>query len=100
MKNSARVDDTADISHIRLAYAPSPRDYLKCMLVFKSLHGYLLKEFSQSRDFHSYNTCHRYQGSFRFSRAKIWNMLPLALRSEPDNKFAFGLNKHFRSEPN
>ena len=78
----------------------SRRDYLKCMLVFKSLHAYLLKEFSQSRDFHSYNTCHRYQGSFRFSRAKIWNMLPLALRSELDNKFAFVLNKHFRSEPN
>ena len=32
------------------------RDYLKCMLVFKSLHGpapaYLLNEFSHARDFH------------------------------------------------
>ena len=32
------------------------------------------------------------QGSFKFSRANIWNMLPLALRSEHDlNKFGFGL---------
>ena len=64
----------------------SRRDYLKCMLVFKSLHGlapaYLLNEFSYSRDFHSYNTRYRdllrlplpgttkYQGSFRVSRSK------------------------------
>ena len=95
----------------------SRRDYLKCMLVFKSLHGlapaYLLNEFSHARDIHSYNTRHRdllrlplarttkYQGSFRFSRAKIWNTLPLVLRSEHDfNKFGFGLKRHFRSKPN
>ena len=95
----------------------SCRDYLKCMLVFKSLHGlaaaYLLNEFSHVRDFHSYNMCHRdllrlplarttkYHGSFRFSGAKIWNTLPLALRSEHDlNKFKFGLKRHFRSKPN
>ena len=39
------------------------RDYLKCMLVFKSLHGlaaaYLISEFIHVRDFHSYNTRHR-----------------------------------------
>ena len=81
----------------------SRRDYLKCMLVFKSLHGlasaYLLNEFSHARDFRSYNTRHRdflrlplarttkYQGSFRFSGAKM-DTLPLALRSEHDlNKF-------------
>ena len=42
---------------------PSRRDYLKCMLVFKSLHGlapeYLLDEFSLARDIYSYNTCHK-----------------------------------------
>ena len=86
------------------------RDYLKCMLVFKRLHGltpaHLLNEFTHARDFHSCNTRHRdllrlllarttkYQASFRFSGAKIWNTLPLALRSEHDlNKFGFGLKK-------
>ena len=64
----------------------SRRDYLKCMLVFKGLHGlapaYLLNEFSHSRDFHSFNTRYRhllclqlagttkYQGSFRVSRSQ------------------------------
>ena len=68
----------------------SRRDYLKCML-----HGlapaYLLNDISHAHDFPSYNTRHRdllrlpsarttkYQGSFRFSGAKIWNTLPLAL---------------------
>ena len=83
----------------------SRRDHLKCLLVFKNLHGqapaYLLNEFSHARDFHSYNTRHRdllrlllvrttkYQGSFRFSGTKIWNTLPLSLRSEHDlNKFS------------
>ena len=87
------------------------------MLVYKNLHGlapgYLLHEFSHARDFHSYNTHHgnllrlllawttKYQGSFRFSRVKIWNTLPLALRSEHDlNKFGFGPKRHFRSKPN
>ena len=42
----------------------------------------------------------KYQGYFRFSRAKIWNDLPLDLRSEHHiNKFAFGLKRHFRSQP-
>ena len=73
----------------------SHRDYLKCMLVFQSLHGlapaYLLNEFNHMHDFHSYNTCHRdflclplaqttkSHGSSRFSVAKIWNTFPLAL---------------------
>ena len=43
----------------------------------------------------------KYQGSFRFSGAKIWNTLVLDLRREHDvNKFAFGLKRHFRSKPN
>ena len=85
------------------------------IIVFKSLLGlapaYLLNEFSHARDFHSYNTRHRdllrlplarttkYQGSFRFSGAKNWNTLPLAmrsLRSKHDfNRFEFGLKRHF-----
>ena len=75
----------------------SRRDYLKCMLVFKCIHGlappYLLNEFSRSREYHSYNTRHRdllrlplartskYQGSFRYSGAKTWNTLPSDLRN-------------------
>ena len=95
----------------------SRQDYLKCMLVIKSLHGlapaYLLNEFSHVYDFHSYNTRHKdlfrlplarttkYQGFFRFSGARIWNTLPLALRSKHDlNKFGFGLKRHLRSKPN
>ena len=75
--------------------------------------AYLLNEFSHSRDFHLYNVRHRdllrlllagttkYQGSFCFSGAKIWNTLPLELTREHDiNKFAFGLKGHFRSKPN
>ena len=97
------------VSQLQISYTfgwptlQSRRDYLKCMLVFKSLHGlapaYLLNEFSHARDFHSYNTRHRdffrlplarttkYQGSFRFSGTKM-DTLPLALWSEHDlNKF-------------
>ena len=111
------------VSQLQISYTfgwptlQSPRDYLQCMLVFKSLHGlapaYLLNEFSHAHDFHSYNTRHRdflrlplaqttkYQGSLRFSGAKIWDTLPLALRSEHDlNKLGFGLKRHFRSKPN
>jgi hypothetical protein len=56
------------------------RDYLKCVLVYKSLHGmspdYLLTEFKYAHQVHTYNTRHRdllrlplaktikYQGSF------------------------------------
>ena len=94
----------------------SRQDYLKCMLVIKSLHGkapaYLLNEFSHMHDFHSSHAIKicsvsplarttKYQGSFRFSGARIWNTLPLALRSEHDlNKFGFGLKRHFRTKPN
>ena len=55
-----------------------------CVLYAFSWPGFRT-EFSHSRDFHSYNTRHRdllrlplarttkYEGSFRFSGAKIWN---------------------------
>ena len=93
------------------------RDYLKCMLVFKCIHGlappYLLNEFSRSREYHSYtrsyNTRHRdlfrlpqartskYQGSFRYSGAKTWNTLPSDLRNVRDmSLFKSGLKKHLR----
>ena len=43
----------------------------------------------------------KYRSSFRFSGAKIWNTLPLALRSEHDLiKFGVGLKRHFRSKLN
>ncbi|CAH3150626.1 unnamed protein product [Pocillopora meandrina] len=39
------------------------RDYLKCMLVFKSMNGsapsYLLSDFTQAKKYHTYNTRHR-----------------------------------------
>ena len=99
-----------------LPYMSGSWKSLNCMLVFKSLHGlapaYLPNEFSHARDFNSCDTRQndllrlplarttKYQGSFRFSRAKIWNTPLLALRSEHDlNKFGFGLKRHFRSKP-
>ena len=80
----------------------SHRDYLKCMLVFKSLRGlapaYLLNEFRDSRDFHSYNT--RFRDLLRLPLARS-GTLPLALRGHYNlNKFRFGLKRHFRSKPN
>ena len=38
----------------------------------------------------------KYRGSCKFRRANIWNMLPLALRSQHDlNKFGFDLKRNF-----
>ena len=69
------------------------RDYLKCILVYKSLHAmapaYLLTEFRHAHQIHTYNTRHRdllrlpiaktvkYQGSFRYNGARTFNALPL-----------------------
>ena len=105
-RRAASIIEGYAVSQSQISYTfgwptlQSRRDYLKYMLVFKNLDGlapaYLLNEFSHARDFYSYNTRHRdllrlllarttkYQGSFRFSEAKIWNTLPLALRSEHD----------------
>ena len=68
------------------------RGYLKCVLVYKSLHNlapaYLLTEFKYAHQIHSYNTRHRdllrlrlgktakYQGSFRLNGARAFNALP------------------------
>ena len=122
-RRAASINEGCTVSQSQIPYTfgwstlQTRREYLKCMLVFKSLHGltpaHLLNEFTHARDFHSYNTPHRdllrlplarttkYQASFRFSRAKIRNTLPLALRSVHDlNKFGFGLKRHLRSKPN
>ena len=72
-------------------------NYQISLLVFKCLHGlapvYLLNQFSFSRDFHTYNTRHKdqirlplaktskFQSSFLYNGAKVWNTLPAYLRS-------------------
>ena len=74
----------------------SRRDYLKCMLVFKSMNGlapsYLLSDFTQAKKYHTYKTRHRdlirlplakstkYQGSFRYNGGCTFNNLPKAIR--------------------
>ena len=73
------------------------RNYQISLLVFKCLHGlapvYLLNQFSFSRDFRTYNTRHKdqirlplaktskFQSSFLYNGAKVWNTLPAYLRS-------------------
>ena len=73
------------------------QDYLKCVLVYESLHGlspaYLLTEFKHAHQFHTYNTRHRdllrlplakttkYQGSFRYNETRTFNTLPLSIRN-------------------
>ena len=78
------------------------RDYLKCVLVYKSLRNlapaYLLTEFKYAHQIHTYNTRHcdllrlslaktaKYQGSFRFNGARAFNALPLKIRNATDLK--------------
>ena len=78
------------------------RDYLKCVLVYKSLRNlapaYLLSEFKYAHQIHTYNTRHcdllrlplaktaKYQGSFRFNGARAFNALPLKIRNATDLK--------------
>ena len=78
------------------------RDYLKCVLVYKSLRNlapaYLLTEFKYAHQIHTYNTRHcdllrfplaktaKYQGSFRFNGARAFNALPLKIRNAIDLK--------------
>ena len=60
-RRAASIIEGYAVSYSQISYTfgwptlPSRRDYLKCMLVFKSLHGlapaYLLHEFSHARDF-------------------------------------------------
>ena len=89
------------------------RDYLKCVLVYKSLHGmapaYLLTEFKYAHQIHAYYTRHRdllrlplakttkYQGSFRFKGARAFNTLPLSIRSVNELKeFKIQAKRHLK----
>ena len=71
------------------------RNYLKCVLVHKCLHGiapsYLLSEFRHAHLFHGYNTrsyflrlplakTTKYQGSFRINGVRTYNTLPRIIR--------------------
>jgi hypothetical protein len=90
------------------------RDYLKCILVYKSLHGmspdYLLTEFKYAHQVHTYNTRHRdllrlplakttkYQGSFRYNGARTFNALPLNVRNINEfQAFKTRLKRYFKS---
>ena len=89
------------------------RDYLKSILVFKSINGlapaYLIGEFKHAREIHSYRTRHRdllriplakttkYQGSFRINGARTFNQLPLEIRQSLTLKeFKTKAKQHFK----
>ena len=89
------------------------RNYLKCVLVHKCLHGiapsYLLSEFRHAHLFHGYNTRSRdllrppfakttkYQGSFRINGARTYNALPRIIRQvETLSEFKIKLERHFK----
>ena len=89
------------------------RNYLKCVLVHKCLHGiapsYLLSEFRHAHLFHGYNTRRRdllrppfakttkYQGSFRINGARTYNALPRIIRQvETLSEFKIKLKRHFK----
>ena len=87
------------------------RNYQTCLQVFKCLNGlapaYLLNKFSLSRDFHSHNTRNKdlirlpraktskFQTSFYYNGAKLWNTLPPHIRQENTlSLFKKNLKKH------
>ena len=91
------------------------RNYLKCVLVHKCVHGiapsYLLSEFRHAHLFHGYNTRIRdllhppfakttytnYQGSFRINGAWTYNTLPRIIRQvETLSEFKIKLKRHFK----
>ena len=89
------------------------RNYLKCFLVHKCVHGiapsYLLSEFRHAHLFHGYNTRSRdslrppfakttkYQGSFRINGAWTYNTLPRIIRQvETLSEFKIKLKRHFK----
>ena len=89
------------------------RNYLKCVLVHKCLHGiapsYLLSEFRHAHLFHGYNTRSRdllrppfakttkYQGSFRINGARTYNTLPRIIRQvDTLSEFKIKLKRHFK----
>ena len=88
------------------------RDYLKCVLVYKSLDGlspaYLLTEFKHAHQFHTYNTRHRdllrlplakaTKGSFRYNGACTFNTLPLSIRNISEfQTFKIRAKRYFKS---
>ena len=89
------------------------RNYLKCVLVHKCLHGiapsYLLSEFRHAHLFHGYNTRSRdllrppfakttkYQGSFRINGARTYNTLPRIINQvDTLSEFKIKLKRHFK----
>ena len=89
------------------------RNYLKCLLVHKCLHGiapsYLLSEFRHAHLYHGYNTRSRdllrppfaktakYQGSFRINGARTYNTIPRTIRQvEAFSKFKTKLKCHLK----
>ena len=93
-----RAGSETDIVHI-LGWPSlqSRKDYLKCILVFKSMNSlapsYLLNDFTQAKKYHTYNTRHsylirlplakstKYQGSFKYNGGCTFNNLPKKIRS-------------------
>ena len=89
------------------------RDYLKCVLVYKFLHGmaplYLLSEFRHAHQVHGYNTrshnllrpplarTGKYEGNFRINETRTYNTLPGNIRQiETLNDFKIKLKLHLR----
>ena len=87
------------------------RNYLKCVLVHKCLHGafVVLTEFRHAHLFHGYNPRSRdllrppfakttkYQGSFRINGARTYNTLPRIIRQvETLSEFKIKLKRHFK----
>ena len=89
------------------------RDYLKCVLVYKCIHGmapaYLLTQFKHAHQIHAYYTRHhdqlrlpqakttKCQGSFRINGARAYNSLPRNIRSATDfSKFKSLAKHHFK----
>ena len=89
------------------------RNYLKCVLVHKCLHGiapsYLLSEFRHAHLFHGYNTRSRdllrppfakttkYQGSLRINGTRTFNTLPRIIRQvDTLSEFKRRLKRHFK----
>ena len=90
------------------------RNYLKCVLVHKCLHGiapsYLLSEFRHAHLFHGCNTRSRdllrppfakttkYQGSFRINGARTYNTLPRIIKQvDTLSEFKIKLKSHLNS---
>ena len=94
-------------------YIQARRNYLKCLLVHKCLHGiapsYLLPEFRYAHFFHGLNTRSRdllrppfaktatYQGSFRINGARTYNTIPRNIRQvETFSGIKIKLKRHLK----